>query len=209
MLLGAPRLKIMMHERSSCPGLTAPAAWAAISLRQREPDRPQRADLQEVAAGHAVAGGGFAFSGEGEHTASPDPIFRNGRKALRWAAPAARTGIWSWQAGARSTLGAGSIQPHGGASVFGGRSLRVETSPLQDNPATTPVASEFVGTVVRFLVTASAPLASPRFRFGKCPRLHRPHRPRRPWASCTARPTPRAGHPSPPGAPGRGWPKAG
>ena len=33
------------------PCLNAPwPAWAADQLRQREPDRPQRADLQEIAA---------------------------------------------------------------------------------------------------------------------------------------------------------------
>ena len=41
MLLGAPRLKIMMHERSSCPGLTAPAALRGHQLREREPDGSQ------------------------------------------------------------------------------------------------------------------------------------------------------------------------
>ena len=40
MLLGAPRLKIMMHARSSAPGLTAPAAWAANHCGRPKPIAP-------------------------------------------------------------------------------------------------------------------------------------------------------------------------
>ena len=38
--LGAPKLKIIMHARSSCPGRTAPASFAASSCGSDNPAAP-------------------------------------------------------------------------------------------------------------------------------------------------------------------------
>ena len=48
-LLGAPRLKIMMHARSSPPGFTAPGCRARRTTAAGwKPIRPQRPGLEEV-----------------------------------------------------------------------------------------------------------------------------------------------------------------
>src|SRR5437763_4739634 len=38
--LGAPRLKIMMHDFSSLPGATAPSAWRAANFESDKPSAP-------------------------------------------------------------------------------------------------------------------------------------------------------------------------
>ncbi len=72
MLLGAPRLKIMMQARSSSPGLTRPGRLGGEPLRQAEADRPERACLQEVAATDPVARECLAFPVDFEHAKPPE-----------------------------------------------------------------------------------------------------------------------------------------
>ncbi len=54
--LGAPRLKIMMHRLFVVLIGHVALGLGRHQLRQRQADGPQRADLQKIAARHAVAG---------------------------------------------------------------------------------------------------------------------------------------------------------
>ncbi len=65
--LGAPRLKIMMTERSSCPLARRPLGLRGQQVGQSKTDRPERADLQKIAARDAVASLGRAAADQIEH----------------------------------------------------------------------------------------------------------------------------------------------
>ena len=78
MLLGAPRLKIMMHDAVVVPRLDRPGRLGREHLGQPKPDRPQRADLEEVAPADPAAIRGPTLAGECEHLTTPDRCGRRG-----------------------------------------------------------------------------------------------------------------------------------
>ena len=65
--LGAPRLKIMMQALSLAPLGIAPRRLRGQQFREGKPERAERADLEEIATGHAVASGDGTGAGDIEH----------------------------------------------------------------------------------------------------------------------------------------------